>query len=359
MSEKIEEIRKKIDSIDDAIVRLLEERASLSLEIGMQKHEEDAAIEDPGREASILERLKGMVIPPLTYQMVEDLYRLIFSISRSLQSKKRIAYLGPEGSYSHQAAYKTFRFDSILIPKPSIDSVINEVISGRVDLGIVPVENSTEGMINQTLDLMASSRLYVYREIMLPIVHHLLSKVDLSSITHLFSHPQAIAQCRDWINSNLPKAKVVEMASTSEAAMAAARHASGAAIASEYSAELYGLNILASKINDNPDNITRFWVISRHMAKTKGKAKTSIILTLENVPGALYRAIGTFARQEINLTKIESRPSKKNPWEYLFFIDIEGNLDEDDNVRMAMEDVKACTKDIKILGSYPEGGMLT
>jgi len=305
MSEKIEEIRKKIDSIDDAIVRLLVKRASLSLEIGRQKNEEDAPIEDPGREASILERLKGMVIPPLTYQMVEDLYRLIFSISRSLQSKKRIAYLGPEGSYSHQ------------------------------------------------------SRLYVYREIMLPIVHHLLSKVDLSSITHLFSHPQAIAQCRDWINSNLAKAKVVEMASTSEAAMAAARHASGAAIASEYSAELYGLNILASKINDNPDNITRFWVISRHMAKTKGKAKTSIILTLENVPGALYRAIGTFARQEINLTKIESRPSKKNPWEYLFFIDIEGNLDEDDNVRMAMEDVKTCTKDIKILGSYPEGGMLT
>ncbi len=358
MSDKIEKIRKKIDSVDDTIVRLLKERAMLSLEIGRQKNKEGMEIEDLTRESYILERLRHRASPPLTPQMLEEIYSLIFSISRSLQSKKRIAYLGPEGSYSHLAAFKTFRFDSILVPRPSIDSVIKEVISERVDFGIVPVENSTEGMINQTLDMMASSRLYVYREIMLPIVHHLMAKVDISDITRLFSHPQAIAQCRDWINKNLPGVKIVDMASTSEAAMAAAKHPSGAAIASEYTAKIYGLRILASKINDNPDNITRFWIISRHMAKVQGKAKTSIIITLENVPGALYKAIGSFASEGINLTKIESRPSKKNPWEYLFFIDIEGNLDEE-GVTKAIEDLKSCTKDIKILGSYPEGGILS
>ncbi len=354
MERDIDDIRKEIDDIDDKFLNLLHRRCELSVKVGRLKGKHNKDPLDPSREAAILERLTALVHPPLQESMVEKIFTDIFSISRSLQAKKKVAFLGPEGSYSHQATYAVFSQDAQLIPKKDIESVINEVAAGRAELGVVPVENSTEGMINRTLDMMVTSRLFVSREIMLPIRNCLLSKTSMDKIEQVFSHPQGLAQCRHWLMDNLPDARTIETASTSDAAVAAAKQHNAAAIASSLAAELYGLSILAENINDLSENITRFWVLSRTRNQIAGPAKTSIIVTLENIPGALYNAIGIFAGKGINLTKIESRPSKKNPWEYLFFIDFQGNLEED-NVKAAIKEITSYTRDVIILGSYPEG----
>jgi chorismate mutase/prephenate dehydratase len=354
MKKDMNTIRKEIDSIDDEIIEILNKRCELSVEMGRLKQENNKEPLDPSRETAILKRLTSLARPPLTRAMIEKIFIDIFSISRSLQKSKKIAFLGPEGSYSHQATCSVFPFDSGLIALKDIESVIQEVATGRVDLGVVPVENSSEGMINLTLDMMATSRLYINREILLPIRNCLLSNTAMDKIDKVFSHPQPLAQCRRWIMDNLPGARTIETASTSDAALAASENKGSAAIASALSAEIYKLNILCENINDLTENITRFWVISRTMIHMEGRAKTSIIVTLENKPGSLYNALGIFAKKGINLTKIESRPSKKNPWEYLFFIDFQGNLG-DDNVKDAMDEIKSYIRDIIVLGSYPEG----
>ncbi|MEA3223256.1 MAG: prephenate dehydratase [Thermodesulfobacteriota bacterium] len=358
MKKKIEEIRSQLDSIDKRLVDLLRQRTELSLEIGKIKHKHGIDVFDPGREKAITDILKKMAKPPLSPNMIEDIYNSIFSISRRLQKKKKVAYLGPIGSYTHQAADKIFKYDANLMALPTIEDVFQEVISSRADLGVVPVENSTEGMVTQTLDLMASSSLYISKEIMLSIQHTLLSKYPLGKIRKVFSHAQAIAQCRHWLKVNLPDVKIVETPSTSDAALAACRYQSSAAIASAHAATIYGLDIIAANINDHPDNITRFWVVSKYMASPSSRDKTSFIIAIDNVPGALYKAIGSFAGQSIDLTKIESRPSKKGTWEYIFFIDIRGNL-KDKPVIEAVSKLKGCTRDIIILGSYPEGALIS
>lgn len=354
MSNDIDRARKEIDAIDDKLVALIQNRCDLSVEIGRLKNKDNLHTFDPSREMAIIERLVATIRPPLTRTMVESIFSEIFSMSRSLQKKKKVAFLGPEGSYSHQATHTMFSQDSELIPQKDIETVITEVAARRAELGVVPVENSTEGMINRTLDMMATSRLFVCREIMLPIRNCLLSTTPLEKIRKVFSHPQALAQCRHWLMNNLPAAETIEMPSTSHAAVAAKNEEGSAAIASSLAAGLYGLDIVAENINDCHENITRFWVISPTMLPIEGKTKTSIIVTLENVPGALYHAIGVFAGRGINLTKIESRPAKKNPWEYLFFIDFQGNL-MDENVKAVMDEIKAYTREIIVLGSYPEG----
>ncbi|MCU0576669.1 MAG: prephenate dehydratase [Desulfobacterota bacterium] len=354
---QISDIRAEIDSIDDEIMKLLMKRSLLSVEVGRIKHAEQKLVFDPTREEAIIGRLESSRQPPMTRSMVEGIFREIFSASRSLQQRQKVAYLGPEGSFSHQGAFSAFSLDGDLMPFKDIESVIQAVASSRVDIGVVPVENSTEGMINQTLDMMASTRLSVIQEFLLPIRNCLLSGIPKERIRKVFSHPQALAQCKGWLTSNLPGAEVIETASTSDAAMAARSHEDGAAVASSMAAELYGLSILAENINDMRENITRFWVIARSALPVAGSAKSSIIVTLDNKPGALYSALGVFARKGINLTKIESRPSKKSPWEYLFFIDFQGNL-VDENVKETIDEVSGCTRDLIILGSYPEGRIL-
>lgn len=356
MQADIQAIRDAIDAVDDELVALLQRRAELAVQMGARKQIDGRPPFDPERERLIIERLVGLIRPPLTRDMLAALMHVIFSISRSLQARRKIAYLGPEGSYSHAAAGLIFPCDATLIPRSSFATVIEEVIAGRVDLGIVPVENSTEGMVPQTLDLMVSSRLFVVREIKLPIRNCLLSKTSLARIERVFSHPQALAQCRTWLQTNLPAAEIVATASTSEAARRAAADDRGAAIASEQAAGLYGVPVLAADINDASENITRFWVLSREMIAPQAHAKTSLILALENKPGALYHALGAFAEQGINLTKIESRPSRRDPWEYLFFIDFQGAL-ADESVQKAMETIRAFAREIIILGSYPETGV--
>ena len=354
MSKDMDAIREQIDAIDDELLDLLRKRFELCVKMGELKNRTNRDAFDPSREEAIVERLTGHLRPPLTAAAVEKIFTEIFSISRSLQKKRKVAYLGPEGSYSHQAAHVLFSHDARLVPQKDIDAVISEVLMHRAELGVVPVENSTEGMVNRTLDLMAVSRLFVNREVTLPIRNCLLSSTALENVRVVYSHPQALAQCRNWLTNNLPGAEVQETPSTSDAALAARGREHAAAVASSLSARLYGLDILAENISDFQENITRFWVVSPAMTPVEGKAKTSIILTLENIPGALYHAIGVFAAQGVNLTKIESRPSKKNPWEYIFFIDFQGSL-MDENVEKAMEEIRRCTRDVTVLGSYPEG----
>lgn len=355
MNMDLKALREEIDNLDDELLKLLTRRAQLSCDVGQYKLQSGITTYHPARERAILERLCASAQAPLTPAMIEALYNVIFSISRSLQAVKQVAYLGPEGSYSHQAALSAFSLDAELKPQATIDDIVREVISGRADLGIVPVENSTEGMVNRTLDMMATARLYVCREIMLPIRHCLLGNTALGEITAVYSHYQPLAQCRNWLKTNLPKAPTIETASTSEAAGLVKDLPGAAAVASREAACIYGLEILAENINDLPDNITRFWVISRQLSGAGcEKSKTSIILSLENSPGALFNAIGVFASHSLNLTKIESRPSRKGPWEYMFFVDFQGSL-EDAAVQAALSDLAQCTTEIIILGSYPEG----
>ena len=353
MNNEMDKIRGSIDTLDNDIVRLLSKRAGLSKQMGRLKHENGIKTFSPERERAIIDRLETLIEPPLERNMIEAVFNTIFSVSRSLQAVTKIAYLGPVGTYSHEAALLIFPNDAELIPKASIDLIIEDVTSDRVDLGIVPVENSTEGMINQTLDLMVSSRLFVIREILLPVRHCLLSKTDIDKILKVYSHPQPFAQCKLWLKKNLPDAKAIDTSSTSEAAQIASSEENSAAIASLNAARIYGLDILAKNINDYHDNITRFWIVSKEMAIPGAWAKTSIIMALDNTPGALYHALGVFSSQGINLTKIQSRPSRKGPWEYLFFIDFIGGVLEE-KVAQTLENLKPYTKEIIILGSYPE-----
>ncbi len=357
MKKEIKELRKKIDAIDKELITILRQRTNLSLKIGQIKRKNGKAIFDPGREEVIIDALKKKVKGPITPAMLEEIYSTIFSISRSLQEKEKVTYLGPEGTYSHQAADKVFRYDATLLPMPTIEDVFQEVSASRADLGVVPVENSTEGMVTQTLDLIASSSVYISKEVMLPIRNALLGKGSVDQIKKVYSHPQPIAQCRHWLRENLPNVTIIETTSTADAALMAKKDKTCAAIASEYTGQLYGLKILVSNINDYPNNITRFWIISKYTASPSKRDKTSFIITLDNAPGSLYKALGAFAKQSINLTKIESRPSKKNTWEYIFFVDIQGNL-KDKSVKQAVAELKAYTRDIIILGSYPEGEVL-
>lgn len=354
MGKEIDQLRKDIDAIDDELLELIRKRCELSVEIGRVKAENGLSSFDPSREEAIVGRLVSRAGPALTRPMIEAVFSRIFSLSRSLQERKKVAYLGPEGSYSHEAARRVFPLDADLVPRPDIGSVITEVLAGRADLGVVPVENSTEGMVNLTLDLMSSSKLFVCAEVMLPIRNCLLSLGTLEQVETVYSHPQALAQCRNWLLENLGRARTVETPSTSTAARAAQSEPCSAAIASALAAELYGLSIIAPAINDCQENITRFWVVSRTMVPVGGKAKTSIIVSLKNTPGALYRAAGVFAGKGINLTKIESRPSRKNPWEYVFFIDFEGSL-QDAGVQEALVEMQSHAQEIITLGSYPEG----
>ena len=356
MNDEIESLRNSIDALDNEFIALLQKRAELAVQMGRLKQANGKGTFDPDRELSILSRLCTEIHPPLTNTMVSSLFQVIFSISRALQEQRKIAYLGPEESYSYEAATSVFPCDAILLPRNSIEEVIQDVIAERADLGIVPVENSSEGMISQTLDLMVSARLFVVREILLAISHCLLSRTSMGKIERVFSPPQALAQCRQYLRANLSQAVLVETASVVDAACAAAAQESSAAIASAHAGQRYGLTILAANINDYPKNITRFWVLSRNILSVQGKVKTSLILLLENKPGSLYHVLGAFASQGINLTKIESRPSRKDPWKHITFIDFQGGLHEE-HVQKAMQDIKTYTSDVIVLGSYPEGGI--
>lgn len=348
----LEELRRKIDDVDARLVSLLNERATLSVEVGRVKAGDGTSTYAPERERGVFDHVLGLNGGPLSPEALRDIYRSILAGSRALQRPLQIAYFGPAGSFTHEAAQR--RFGSVVnyLPARSIPEVFEATEKGHADYGVVPVENSTEGVVTHTLDVFVDSELKICAEIGLAISQHLLSNSTFEDIKRVYSHPQAIAQCRGWLAEHLPHAEVVEVGSTSRAAQMASGQASTAAIATETAAELYGLEVVARRIEDNAANFTRFLVIGPKMSQRSGCDKTSLLFSVRDRVGALHDVLDVFLRHSINLTKIESRPSKRKVWDYLFFVDFLGHPD-DDLVATALREISEECVLVKVLGAWP------
>ncbi len=353
---KIDKLRKEITELDNQLLGLLNQRAGLSVEIGKEKALKGDPIYVPHREREILDDLISKNQGPFPNSAVEILFREIFSASRALQEPIRVSFLGPKSTFSHQAAVKHFGHSSQFDPAPSIESVFNAVEQGKSDYGVVPVENSTEGTVNLTLDCFVDSPLLICGEMNLKVSHFLMSKQeDIAGIKTVHSHPQPFAQCRNWLNKNLPTAQQVPSSSTASAAESICDKKNSAAIAGKLAAEIYGLNILAENIQDRQENSTRFLIIGKNPAQKTAKDKTSILFSIPDEAGSLLKMLQLFARKGINLTRIQSRPLRNHPWEYLFYIDIEGHKDEETVSKAIKTLAKRCLF-LRNLGSYPQKG---
>jgi chorismate mutase / prephenate dehydratase len=349
----LDEWRARIDEIDRQLLRLLNQRAELSLEIGRAKRESGESILVPEREQGILDELVRLNPGPLPAVSVRAIWSEVLSASRGLQRPFRVAYLGPRGTNTHLAALRHFGSSTELLAGRTIADVFEEVERELADVGIVPIENSSEGVVNHTLDGLIDSDLLICGEVSLEIHHHLLSRArDLGDVKRVFSHPQALAQCRGWISRYLPDAAVEEMASTSTAAEQAALDETVAAVASELAGQLYRIPTLRERIEDYANNVTRFVVIGRRAAGRTGRDKTSILFSIRDEVGTLYRILEPFATARLSLTKIESRPTRRRPWEYVFFVDFEGHRD-DPVTQGVLAAVRERCLFLKVLGSYP------
>jgi chorismate mutase/prephenate dehydratase len=351
----LQHYRREIDRIDDEILRLLNERSKNVIEIGRLKKQSDrdANLHTPAREAEIIERLTRRNPGPFPNEAIRPVYREIMSASLSLEGPQKVAYLGPRATFTHMACMQKFGSSAQYMPVTGIKDVFSEVERGRANFGVVPIENTTEGVVNHTLDMFIDSNLLIYGEILQEVSHHLLSKTgSIEDIKKIYSHPHAIAQCRNWLETNLPHVPVSEVASTARAAELCVDEPAAAAIASELAGQLYGLKVVRARIEDNMNNFTRFLILSQKPPERTGKDKTSLMLSVKDRVGALYDLLRPFASHGINMTKIESRPSRRKAWEYIFFVDIEGHVEED-RVKKALEEVKGRCLFMKILGSYP------
>ncbi|MBI5449899.1 MAG: prephenate dehydratase [Gammaproteobacteria bacterium] len=351
---KLKAIRARIDAIDAQLQQLITERAECAQQVAHNKVISDSAeYYRPEREAEVLRTVKGRNHGPLSDDAVVQVFREIMSACLALQQPMQVAYLGPEGTYTHAATLKHFGHAAQTRPLPTIDQVFREVESGNTHYGVVPVENSTEGVVNHTLDMFLSSPLLICSEIELRIHHHLLAtSAQRGTLTRIYAHQQTLAQCRGWLDSHLPGIERIAVSSNGEAARLAAQQPGSAAIAGDMAAEIYGLQRIASNIEDEPDNTTRFLVIGRKMAAASGQDKTSLLLAAPNRPGALFALLQPFSRQGITLTRIESRPSRRAVWEYVFFVDVEGHVQEP-AVAGALRELEQQASMVKVLGSYP------
>lgn len=351
----VSDLRKQIDAIDDKLLELLNRRMTIAIDINKEKKKTSAPVYYPSREAFIVNRLMRQNKGQLKNEFIKHIFKEIFSASRASVTPPKIAYLGPEGAWAHQAALLEFGNSSPLMPAKNISEIFNEVEYSNCDFGVVPIENSMEGTVPQTLDRFIDSNLLIAREIFVPITYVLAVKkrIALKDIRKVYSHPQAIAQCRRWIREKLPNAMTVDTDSTSQAAKIVQHSGSSVAIVSELAARLYKLKILASRLEENPNNVTRFVVIGKIMPDRTDNDKTSIIFAVKHRSGALYAALKPFSDYNVNLTKIESRPLKKKAWEYLFFVDIDGHI-EDQKIKKAISALKLHTVFFKFLGSYPK-----
>lgn len=353
--ESVDALRKKIDQLDKKIVGLLNDRASLAQRIGHAKNRHSEEVYVPSREKEIFERVSGLNRGPLPKQAIRSIYREILSASRSLEGPMRVAYFGPEATFTHMAAREKFGALTTFIPLPSISDIFQEVGQGRVSYGVVPIENSTEGVVTHTLDMLVESDVKICAEVSLEIHQCLLSRSGrLADVQHVVSHSQALAQCRRWLASHCPQAKIEEVASTAHAAHMAAQDGTLAAVASKLAKDVYGLELVEKNIEDHANNITRFVVIGDQEPRPSGDDKTSIACSVKDEIGILHRMLEPFANNRINLTKIESRPLKHKAWEYLFFLDFKGHMKEP-RVQRAVEKLEKSCHFIKILGSYPSG----
>jgi chorismate mutase/prephenate dehydratase len=350
MSDELLNLRKNIDRLDEEILARLAERARSAQRIGEVKR---GNLYRPEREAQVLRRLADANPGPLPDQAVQRIFREIMSACLALEHPLRVAYLGPAGTFSESAARKHFGSAPALVPTAAIDDVFREVEAGNADYGVVPVENSTEGAVGGTLDLLLANPLKICGEVKLRIHQHLLSKADgIGAAKRLYSHSQSLAQCHEWLNRNLANLARVPVASNAEAARLAAEDPESCAIAGEAAAELYGLNVLAANIEDDPNNTTRFLVIARHDAGPSGCDKTSLVCSAPNRPGAMHSLLEPLARHGVDMTKLQSRPARGGLWEYVFYVDIDGHR-EDTAVAAALKELNERAAFVKVLGSYP------
>jgi len=352
---RLKELRAKIDTLDERIQALLAQRARHAQAIAKSKQRNgDQSFYRPEREADILRNVLARNGGPLSDEDLTRVFRAIMSACRALESPLRIAFLGPEGTFTQEAAVKHFGHGVETAPLGAIDEVFREVESGNAHFGVVPVENSTEGVITHTLDMFLSSALTICGEVTLRIHHHLLARADLKQPERIVSHQQSLAQCREWLDANYRDVERSAVSSNAEAARIAAQQLPAAfAIAGESAARLYGLNVVARNIEDRPDNTTRFLVIGNLETAPTGADKTSLLVAGKNRPGALYQLLTPLARHGINMTRIESRPSRRSNWEYVFFIDIEGHA-RDRKVARVLAVLEREAAFYKCLGSYPK-----
>ncbi len=344
--------RKAIDRLDAEIVRLLNERTRHALEIGSIKLQAGQEIYAPHRELAVFKRLARLNRGPITTESLRAIYREIMSSALSLEKSMTVAYLGPEATFTHQAAIRKFGASLHYAAQKTVADVFNEVAKGRADYGVVPVENSTEGVVTHTLDMFVESDLKIVAQIVLPIQQCLLGNLKRAEIRKLYTHPQSLAQCRGWVQKHLPDVEIVETSSNARSAEFAAREKGAAAIAGVIAAERYQLRILERDIQDNSINATRFLVLGRQCAPPTGHDRTSLMFSIQHQVGALHAALAPVRRNKLNMTKIESRPSKRKAWEYFFFIDVDGHA-QDGPVSRAIRQLQTRCGYIKVLGSYP------
>lgn len=350
MSDELLNIRNRIDQLDEEILARLSERASCAKRIGEIKH---GNIYRPEREAQVLRRLAEVNPGPLDGEAVQRVFREIMSYCLALEQPLQVAYLGPAGTFSESASRKHFGSAPAFVPVGTIDEVFRLVECGNADYGVVPVENSTEGAVGGTLDLLLANPVRICGEVKLRIHQHLLSRAEgIGAAKRLYSHAQSLAQCHEWLNRNLAHLPRVPVASNAEAARLAGEDPESCAIAGEAAGQLYGLNVLAANIEDDPNNTTRFLVIAKHDAGPSGKDKTSIVFSAPNRPGAMYTMLEPLARHGVDMTKLQSRPARSGLWEYVFYVDFLGHQ-QDAAVAAALTELNERAAFVKVLGSYP------
>lgn len=348
----LSELRQRIDELDRQIVRLLNERARVVVDIGKTKRSSNAPIYDPDREQSVLRRIAEFNEGPLPPKTLRAIYREMMSGSFALEKPLRVGFLGPDGSFSHQTALRKFGASVEYEPLTDIVSVFEEVEKGHYDLGIVPVENTTGGDVVDTLDCFIDSHVIVIAEVVAEVHHNLLANCPLNEVTAIASKPEAFAQCRQWLSSQGRRENFINVASSARAAEMAASEKGLAAIGSTLAAELYNVKVLFANIEDNPNNRTRFFVIGTVPARKSGDDKTAMMFTTRHQAGALADALNVFSEYRVNLTNIASRPSRRRQWEYYFFVEAEGHC-QDDNLAKAIEAARSHCGELHVLGSFP------
>lgn len=351
MMKSLQSVRKQIDATDEQIVILLTKRAKLAQQVGIIKG--DGPKYHPAREAEVLKCVSAQNTGPLPDAALRGIFTEIIAACRAIQKPLTVAYLGPEGTYSEEAARLQCGAASVYMPYGTIDETVRAAEAAQVDVAIVPIENTSEGAVNRTLDILLDTPLQIQAEILLPVRHQLLGKArNLEDIHEIHAHPQALAQCREWLAVHVPHAQQVAVPSNAIAAQIAGKNPEVAAIAGKRAAEWYKLPILAGNIEDDPNNTTRFIVLGTALNTPTGNDKTSLVWSVANQPGALQKALSILSDNNINMVKLESRPARNSPWEYMFYVDIEGHQD-DPVVARAVMALCAQLQLVKVLGSYP------
>lgn len=350
----LSDVRKKIDALDDELLRLLNERASLVAAVAEAKKHEDRPFYAPIRERQIIQRLTEANPGPFPTSAVGHVFQEILSACLSMQAKLRVAYLGPEGTNTHAAVLKQFGLSARPVPFGTIKRVFEAVERRDADYGVVPIESSSEGVVSHTLDAFANTDLSIGAEIALPISHCLMASPGVSGaeIARIYSHPQALGQCRQWLSDNFPEAALVDAPSTAAAARSARSDAAGAAIANPMAAKIHGLEILHRELQDAAGTVTRFLLIGRDSPQPTGKDRTTLMLALESRPGSLLETLAPLAEHRLDMTRIESRPSREEAWTYWFFVEIDGHAN-DPEVATALDEVAGAARAFRVLGSYP------